>query len=189
MLSATTAAAILAFCASNASAWVVGTQQTESHPRMTWQRCTGSGGTSCSNVNGEVVIDANWRWLHATGGYTNCFTGNEWNTTACPNNDACVKNCAIEGSDYSGTYGISTSGNSLTLKFITKGQYSINVGSRTYLMKDTNNYEMFNLIGNEFSFDVDLSQLPCGLNGALYFVSMPQKGHGAPGAKYGTGKQ
>ena len=46
---------------------------------------------------------------------------------------------------------------------------------------------MFKLIGNEFTFDVDLSQLPCGLNGALYFVSMPQKGHGTPGAKYGTG--
>lgn len=46
---------------------------------------------------------------------------------------------------------------------------------------------MFQLIGNEFTFDVDLSQLPCGLNGALYFVSMPQKGQGTPGAKYGTG--
>jgi hypothetical protein len=54
-------------------------------------------------------------------------------------------------------------------------------------MQDTNNYQMFNLIGNEFTFDVDLSQLPCGLNGALYFVSMPQKGQGTPGAKYGTG--
>lgn len=55
-------------------------------------------------------------------------------------------------------------------------------------MQDTNNYQIFNLIGNEFSFDVDLSQLPCGLNGALYFVSMPQKGQGTPGAKYGTGR-
>lgn len=55
-------------------------------------------------------------------------------------------------------------------------------------MKDTNTYEMFKLVGNEFTFDVDLSQLPCGLNGALYFVSMPEKGHGTPGAKYGTGK-
>lgn len=55
-------------------------------------------------------------------------------------------------------------------------------------MKDTNSYEIFKLIGNEFSFDVDLSQLPCGLNGALYFVSMPEKGQGTPGAKYGTGK-
>lgn len=54
-------------------------------------------------------------------------------------------------------------------------------------MKDASNYEMFKLTGNEFTFDVDLSQLPCGLNGALYFVSMPQKGNGTPGAKYGTG--
>jgi len=55
-------------------------------------------------------------------------------------------------------------------------------------MKDTNNYEMFKLVGNEFTFDVDLSSLDCGLNGALYFVSMPQKGQGTPGAKYGSGK-
>ena len=47
---------------------------------------------------------------------------------------------------------------------------------------------MFNLVGNEFTFDVDMNQLPCGLNGALYFVSMPQKGQGTPGAKYGTGR-
>jgi cellulose 1,4-beta-cellobiosidase len=188
MLTVAGTAAILALCTSGASAWVIGKEQTETHPKMTWQRCTGKGGSSCSNVNGEIVIDANWRWLHATGGYTNCFDGNEWNATACPDNAACTKNCAIEGSDYRGTYGISTSGNSLTLKFITKGQYSTNIGSRTYLMKDASNYEMFNLVGNEFTFDVDLSQLPCGLNGALYFVSMPQKGQGTPGAKYGTGK-
>jgi len=120
--------------------------------------------------------------------YTNCFDGNTWNKSLCPSNTACATNCAIEGSDYSGTYGITTSGNQLNLKFVTKGQYSTNIGSRTYLMQDTNNYQMFNLIGNEFSFDVDLSQLPCGLNGALYFVSMPQKGQGTPGAKYGTGE-
>lgn len=154
---------------------------------MTWQRCTGTGGGSCSNVNGEIVIDSNWRWLHVKGDYTNCFDGNEWNATSCPDNAACTSNCAIEGADYSSTYGISTSGNSLTLKYVTKGEYSTNIGSRTYMMKDTNNYEMYKLMGNEFTFDVDLSSLACGLNGALYFVSMPQKGQGTPGAKYGTG--
>lgn len=187
MLSASTAAAILAFCAHSTSAWVIGTQQTETHPKLTWQRCTGQGGSSCTNVNGEIVIDANWRWLHPLGGYSNCFSGNEWNQTACPDNEACTRNCAIEGSDYRGTYGITTSGNTLNIKFITKSQYSTNIGARTYLMKDESSYEMFKLIGNEFTFDVDLSQLPCGMNGALYFVSMPEKGHGAPGAKYGTG--
>ena len=28
----------------------------------------------------------------------------------------------------------------------------------------------------EFTFDVDVSQLPCGLNGALYFVEMDKDG-------------
>ena len=100
---------------------------------------------------------------------------------------------AIDGADYSGTYGISTSGNALTLKFVTKGSYSTNIGSRTYLMDGDSKYQMFNVVGKEFTFDVDVSKLPCGLNGALYFVEMAAdgdmgKGNNKAGAKYGTGK-
>ncbi|ORY01420.1 exoglucanase-like protein 1 precursor [Clohesyomyces aquaticus] len=157
------------------AAQLIGKEQTEVHPKLQWKRCTGKGGNSCSNVAGELVIDANWRWLHAKDGYSNCYDGNKWNTTLCPDNKKCTANCALEGEDYSKTYGITAGSNALTLKFVTKGQYSTNIGSRVYLMKDASNYEIFKLIGNEFTFDVDLSQLPCGLNGALYFVSMPQK--------------
>jgi cellulose 1,4-beta-cellobiosidase len=52
---------------------------------------------------------------------------------------------------------------------------------------------MFKLNGQEFSFDVDVSNLPCGLNGALYFVQMDADGGlskypgNKAGAKYGTG--
>ena len=52
---------------------------------------------------------------------------------------------------------------------------------------------MFHLKNREFSFDVDVSKMPCGLNGALYFVQMDQDGGKAKysgnegGAKYGTG--
>jgi cellulose 1,4-beta-cellobiosidase len=98
----------------------------------------------------------------------------------------------VDGSDYSGTYGITTSGNSLNLKFVTKGS-GTNIGSRTYLMESDTKYQMFTLLGNEFTFDVDVSNLPCGLNGALYFVSMDQDGGASKypsnkaGAKYGTG--
>ena len=64
---------IVAFFASGASAWVIGTQQTETHPKLTWQKCTGKGGTSCSNVNGEITIDANWRWyVHEIGSFSCC---------------------------------------------------------------------------------------------------------------------
>jgi len=136
----------------------VGTQQTETHPKITWQKCSAKG--SCTNQNGEIVIDANWRWVHDKGGYTNCYTDNKWNTTACSDNTKCASSCVVDGADYQKTYGITTSGNALTLKFITKGQYATNIGSRTYLMSSPTKYAMFELLGNEFAFDVDLSKLP-----------------------------
>lgn len=61
------------------------------------------------------------------------------------------------------------------------------------MMDDDSNYEMFNLLNQEFTFDVDVSNLPCGVNGALYFVAMPKDGGSGKypgdkaGAKYGTG--
>jgi hypothetical protein len=60
-------------------------------------------------------------------------------------------------------------------------------------MESDSKYQMFNVIGKEFTFDVDVSKLPCGLNGALYFVEMAAdggmgKGNNKAGAKYGTGK-
>ena len=39
-------------------------------------------------------------------------------------------------------------------------------------MEDDDNYQMFDLLGNEFTFDVDVSNVGCGLNGALYFVTV-----------------
>ncbi|KAF8904034.1 glycosyl hydrolase family 7-domain-containing protein [Mucidula mucida] len=68
-----------------------------------------------------------------------------------------------------------------------------NIGSRVYLMQDQDNYQMFSLKNQEFTFDVDVSQLPCGLNGAVYFVSMDKDGGKSKystnkaGARYGTG--
>lgn len=116
-----------------------------------------------------------------------------WDATLCPNDVTCATNCALDGADYPGTYGITASGNSNQLKFVTVGPYSTNIGSRTYLMADDTHYQMFNLLGKEFTFDVDVSNLPCGLNGAVYLVSMDADGGVAKypankaGAKYGTG--
>ena len=81
----------------------------------------------------------------------------------------------------------------LNIKFVTQGQYAKNIGSRFYLLDASGrNYYMFKLKNKEFTFDVDVSELPCGLNGALYFVEMEEDG-GAhfpsndAGAAYGTG--
>ncbi|KAL6812840.1 Exoglucanase 1 [Trichoderma sp. SZMC 28013] len=178
-------AAISAFLAA-ARAQQVCTQQAETHPPLTWQKCTASG---CTAQSGSVVLDANWRWTHDTKSTTNCYDGNTWSTSLCPDDTTCAKNCCLDGANYSGTYGVTTSGDALTLQFVTGS----NVGSRLYLMASDSAYQEFTLSGNEFSFDVDVSQLPCGLNGALYFVSMDADGGqskypgNAAGAKYGTG--
>ncbi|KAF7329340.1 Glucanase [Mycena kentingensis (nom. inval.)] len=176
---------------------LVGTNMAETHPPLTWQRCTGTGGTSCTTQNSAVVIDANWRWTHiGAAGSTNCYTGNTWDQATCgTNGTACAQACAVDGADYSGTYGITSSGNALTLKFVTQGQQK-NIGSRVYLMAPGSQtaYQTFNLANQEFTFDVDVSQLPCGLNGALYFAQMDADGgvsksggRNLAGAKYGTG--
>ena len=77
---------------------------------------------------------------------------------------------------------------------MTQGPYSKNIGSRVYLLsQDDTTYEMFNLKNQEFTFDVDMSNLPCGLNGALYFVEMDADGgksrfpSNVAGSRYGTG--
>jgi len=60
-------------------------------------------------------------------------------------------------------------------------------------MQDDSTYKLFHLKNQEFTFDVDVSNLPCGLNGALYFVEMDADGGlskyplNKAGAKYGTG--
>src|SRR5512142_2432078 len=134
-------------------AQAVGKEQTETHPKMTWKKC--SSGGSCTSVSGEVTIDANWRWLHGTSDTKNCYDGNKW-TDKCSSATDCATKCAVEGATYAKTYGISTSGDALTLKFVTKHEYGTNIGSRMYLMNGATKYQMFTLMNNEFTFDVDL---------------------------------
>lgn len=183
-------ALLFSFFLSAARAQQAGTLTAENHPSLTWQQC--SSGGSCTTQNGKVVIDANWRWVHTTSGYTNCYTGNTWDTSICPDDVTCAQNCALDGADYSGTYGVTASGNALRLNFVTQSSGK-NIGSRLYLLQDDTTYQIFKLLGQEFTFDVDVSNLPCGLNGALYFVAMDADGGlskypgNKAGAKYGTG--
>ncbi|KAK5136137.1 hypothetical protein LTR08_003974 [Meristemomyces frigidus] len=166
----------------------VGTLTTETHPAMSISRCTKTGG--CTTEDHTVTLDANWRWLHSTADSTNCYTGQTWDATLCPDPATCAQNCALDGADYAGTYGITSTGEALTMTLKTGS----NVGSRVYLLgPKQENYVMFNLKNKEFTFDVDVSNLPCGLNGAVYFVEMDRDGgksefaDNKAGAPYGTG--
>ena len=169
----------------------VGKNTPETHPSLPAQKCVAKG--QCTTLETAITLDSNWRWLHNVDGYTNCYTGNKWDATLCPDPVKCATNCALDGAEYSANYGITTSGNALTLKFVTNGRYSKNIGSRVYLMASDDKYQIFSLLNQEFTFDVDVSKLPCGLNGALYFTSMDEDGGKSKypankaGAKYGTG--
>ncbi|EAL73676.1 glycoside hydrolase family 7 protein [Dictyostelium discoideum AX4] len=167
----------------------IGKLTPEVHPPMTFQKC--SEGGSCETIQGEVVVDANWRWVHSAQGQ-NCYTGNTWNPTICPDDETCAENCYLDGANYESVYGVTTSEDSVRLNFVTQSQGK-NIGSRLFLMSNESNYQLFHVLGQEFTFDVDVSNLDCGLNGALYLVSMDSDGGSArfptneAGAKYGTG--
>lgn len=184
-------AIILSSILTSVHAQQIGTQMAEVHPTLSWSTYS-AGGTATTNA-GSITLDANWRWVHGIGDTTNCYTGNTWDTSICDTNAACATACAVDGADYSGTYGITTAGNSITLGFVTSNSNGKNVGSRNYLMADDTHYEVFKLLNQEFSITIDDSNLPCGLNGAVYFVVMDADGgvstqpSNAAGAQYGVG--
>ncbi|KAI0483411.1 glycoside hydrolase [Xylaria cf. heliscus] len=192
---ALTAYSAVLFTATCAKAQSIGTWQPETHPKLTWKKCSSSGASACEAVQGELTMDANWRWAHdkAEGSWYNCIQYAEWNQTLCSDGRTCAENCAVDGVRYEEAYGVTTNGDVLTMKYITYYEFSSNIGSRLFLMNGPEKYQMFTLLGNEFSFDVDLSQVGCGLNAALNFVSMDEDGGlsryagNKAGAHYGTG--
>jgi len=172
-----------------AAAQSAGSLKQEVHLPMQLDVCDSSG---CQPAQKSVTLDANWRWTHnkAQGAYNNCYEGTSWDKTLCPDPKTCAQNCALEGvttSDWQTPYGVQSDGKSLTLGFKT----GPNVGSRVYLLDDQDTYYNFKLKNREFTFDVDVSNMPCGVNGALYFSQMPLDGGASAsntaGAKFGTG--
>ena len=117
--------------AASVFAQVPGTLTPEVHPSLISQQCTRAHG--CVNVNTSIVLDAQYRWMHNVGGYTNCVN-NGFNTVFCPDAATCAKNCALEGVDYS-SYGIHTSGSSLTLNlFKQENNVTTQSSPRVYLL-------------------------------------------------------
>ena len=170
-----------------ATAQQPGTSTPEVHPQLTTYKCTKAGG--CTAQDTSVVLDWNYRYIH--DGSTSCTTSSGVNTAVCPDEATCATNCVVEGVNYAAA-GVSTSGNALTMyQYVeTNGAYS-SVSPRLYLLGSDGNYVMMQLNGQELTFDVDLSTLPCGENGALYLSEMSATGgrneYNTGGANYGSG--
>ncbi|KFY04245.1 hypothetical protein V491_09418 [Pseudogymnoascus sp. VKM F-3775] len=162
----------------------------EKHPKLDTWECTKKHG--CKKQESYIVIDqASHPNYQLNEPSLNCGDwGSAPNVTVCPDEKTCAKNCIVEGiPDYS-KVGVTTKGGNLFLKQLS--QDGSVVSPRVYLLeKNQQEYEMLKLTGREFSFDVDTSKLPCGMNGALYLSEMDKKGGKSKlnpgGAYYGSG--
>lgn len=164
----------------------------EVHPKITTYKCTTAGG--CIEQTSAIVFDAGTHPNYQRNDTTqNCGNwGSAANATVCPDAETCLENCVMDGiSDYS-TKGIVTNGSTMTMDMLSdSGEvYS----PRVYLLAESEDeYEMIQLLGQEFTFDVDMSLLPCGMNAALYMSEMDATGGknssdlNKGGAAYGTG--
>ncbi|KAF2262148.1 glycoside hydrolase [Lojkania enalia] len=162
----------------------------EVHPKLTTWKCTTAGG--CKQLNTAVVLDSMSHPIHQKNNQNaGCGSwGNPADPKACPTEADCAKNCIMEGISNYANYGVTTKGDVLNMKLFnpTGGVAS----PRLYLLAEgEKKYEMLKLTGQEFSFDVDVSKLPCGMNGALYLSEMEENGGQSAlnqgGAAYGTG--
>nr|BAF57395.1 putative glycosyl hydrolase family7 [uncultured symbiotic protist of Neotermes koshunensis] len=131
---------------------------TEVHPKFTWSKCTKAG---CTKVNGFIVHDKH--------------IGD-------------TKDRGTTGIDYEKDVGVTVKGDTVIQKLVNNGAFKRVIGSRLYILTpDEKLYEEFNLVGKEFTYTVDMSEIPCGVNAALYTVEMPARGKGTNGAPYGAG--
>lgn len=164
----------------------------ERHPRLLTQKCTTRGG--CVNQNTAVVIDSTSHdlldiktgksCLNSTGGI---------DTSICNSVETCGKRCAYAALDYAAN-GVRTSGSSLSLRqYLRQNGKLEKVSPRVYLIDEgKEEYVMMKLLNQELTFDVDMDNLPCGMNAALYLDEMEADGGrdrkvNPAGATYGTG--
>jgi len=168
-----------------AAAQQISTRVPEVHPKLTTWKCTKAGG--CVAQNTSLVLDQAYRKIVKVDGTESCVVNGALNTALCPDEFTCAKNCAIEGADYAAK-GVVTNGDSVVMRMYVGDE---NVTPRVYLLGSKGDYENLQLLNQEISFDVDVSKLPCGMNGALYLGEMRMDGGRSDvnpaGAALGTG--
>lgn len=164
----------------------------EIHPQLQTWKC--STKTGCVKHNTSVVLDALSHPLHVAGNAS--ISCNDWQNglskELCSTKESCAKNCVLDGVDYP-SRGVHTAGDRLILHQYQKSNGDVYpVSPRVYLLDESGkNYDMLHLLNQEISFEVELSSLVCGMNGALYLSEMLQSGGrdklNPAGAQYGTG--
>ena len=167
-------------------------EKPEVHPQVTTYRCTLADG--CTPKTNFLVADAlSHRVYQRDNPEENCGNwGNAPPADVCPDEETCHEACMIDGmslEDYA-RQGVITYDTSVYLTMI--NHLGDQVSPRVYLLDEEDfDYEMLYLNGQEFSFEVDMESLPCGMNSALYTDEMYVDGNrgelNPTGATYGQG--
>jgi cellulase len=161
----------------------------ERHPKLPTQICSKKHG--CVTQDTYVVLDALSHPIEdiSTGASCQNATGRP-DPSICSTEALCAHNCAVEGINYA-QHGVQAHGNALTLhQYLDINGTETSVSPRLYLLgPQGKDYELPALLNQEFTFTVDVSNLPCGMNGALYLSAMDRTGgrSNPAGAAYGTG--
>ena len=163
----------------------------EHRPKLTTQTCTKAKG--CVTHDTYVVMDALTHPIKDVKTGESCINSNgELNARVCSTAKECGHRCALEGVNYH-NHGVQTNGDSVTMHMYLHVNGEVkSVSPRVYLLDENGkDYSMLKLLGREVSFDADVSNLPCGMNGALYLSEMDATGGRSKlnpaGASYGTG--
>jgi cellulase len=161
----------------------------EEHPKITTYKCTKKDG--CKRQTSYIVLDEDMhRKFQKNAPELGCGVwGAPPNATVCPDKETCAENCLIETlsiADYA-RLGVKTEGSALHLDMLRDSDLAT-ISPRAYLLDgDRKEYDMLKLTGQELAFTVDISKLPCGMNGALYLSEMHKNGGTSPLNKVGAG--
>ncbi|PYH94160.1 putative endo-beta-1,4-glucanase celB, partial [Aspergillus ellipticus CBS 707.79] len=163
------------------------------HPQFLTQKCTLA--TGCHIQNTSLALDSSFHDIHLLNSTTTpCANSTTLDPLICPDPTTCAHSCLIEGITNYTSYGVhNTSPNSVTLNQYLQTDNTTTLASpRLYLLSpDPQTYQPLHLLNQELTFTVDVSNLPCGMNGALFLSEMDPSGGRSPlnaaGAAYGTG--
>lgn len=164
----------------------------EHHPKFITHECSESSG--CKTKATSLVLDAQWREIYDVRTSESCIADNgKLNKSICSTAESCAAHCALDGIDYTDSNVNVEDQESVTLKMYSKYQDElVEIGPQIYLLAENEQeYEILHLLNQEISFVVDVSELPCGMNGAMYLAAMDPSGGRSDlnpaGASYGTG--
>ncbi|KAI0198171.1 endoglucanase EG-1 [Astrocystis sublimbata] len=160
----------------------------DNHPKITTYRCTKADG--CKEATNYLVLDSDSHGVRQANGGGGCGSwGSGPDPTACPTEEDCAKNCVMESIQDYKTVGVTTKDDELLMEQIVGSRV---VSPRIYMLNEARDkYEMLKLTGQEITFDIDATHLPCGMNSALYMGEMLDDGGQSDlnpgGAAWGTG--